>query len=108
MRTVGYRIQALYAECHYAECCYTEHHYTFRKATHKMRTTFSEMHLFNDTRFEQETSFICNRKEQGVGKREGERERKRKSEIQSAGGKGCSVCHKLDCWSSIYEGQETG
>jgi hypothetical protein len=42
-----------------------------------MRTTFCEMHLFNDTHFKQETSFICNGKEFGVGMSKGERERER-------------------------------
>ncbi len=34
-------------------------------------------------------------------------ERKRKSEMWSMGAKGCGVGHKLDRWSSIYEGLET-
>ncbi len=40
-------------------------------------------------------SFICNGKEWGVDKSEGERERKRKSERQSVCGKGYGLGHKL-------------
>ncbi len=45
-----------------------------------MKTTFSEMHLFNDYSQRQDTSFILNGKEWGVSRieREGVRERKRK------------------------------
>jgi hypothetical protein len=66
------------------------------------------MHLFNDASQKHDTTFISNRKEEGVGKMERERERERKSERRSVGGKGCSIGHKLDCWSSIYEGLEVG
>jgi hypothetical protein len=37
-----------------------------------MRTTFSEIHLFNDASQNYDTSFILNRKEQGVGQTEKE------------------------------------
>ncbi len=47
-----------------------------------MRTTFSEMHLFNDASQNHDTSFILNRKERGVGKTE------RKSERGSVSEKG--------------------
>jgi hypothetical protein len=42
-----------------------------------MRTTFFEMRLLNDTSFMNNASFICNGKEWGKSKREGERERYR-------------------------------
>ncbi len=54
-----------------------------------------------------DTTFILNGKE-GVLARWRERDRKRKSERWSVGGKGCGMGHKLDCWSSIYEGLEVG
>ncbi len=38
-----------------------------------MRTTFCEMHLFNDTSQKHDTSFILNGKEWGKSKTEGER-----------------------------------
>ncbi len=63
-----------------------------------MRTTFCEMHLFNDTSQKHDKSFILNRKQWGKGKlererdrqtererdrqRERERERKRKRDIE--------------------------
>ncbi len=64
------------------------------------------MRLFNDNFYKWETSFICSGKEWGVGRNE--RERERKCEMRSAGGKGYCMGHKLDHWSSIYEGLETG
>ncbi len=43
-----------------------------------MRNMFSEIHLFDDNFYKQETSLdIINRKEWGVGRSEGERERVR-------------------------------
>ncbi len=43
-----------------------------------MRNMFSEIHLFDDNFYKQETSLeIINRKEWGVGRSEGERERER-------------------------------
>jgi hypothetical protein len=42
-----------------------------------MRTTVFQMRLFNDDLSKQETSFICNGKEWGVGRSEGEREGER-------------------------------
>jgi hypothetical protein len=62
-----------------------------------MRTTFSEMHLFNDDSQRKDTSFILNGKEWGVSgtEREGERERERCGALVK---KGCGVGHKLDCW----------
>jgi hypothetical protein len=51
-----------------------------------MRTTFSEMRLLNDASQKHDTSFILNGKEWGVGKAEGERERKR--EMRSVDEKG--------------------
>jgi len=41
-----------------------------------MRTTFTEMHLFNKSQ-RQDTSFILNRKEWGVRGIEGEREKEK-------------------------------
>jgi hypothetical protein len=52
-----------------------------------MRTTFFEICLFNDASQKHYTSFILNGKEWGVGKTEGEGEKKN-SERQSVGGKG--------------------
>ena len=50
---------------------------------------------------------MCNGMEWGVGNSEGERERERvRCGVWVE--KGCSVGHKLDHWSSIYEGLETG
>jgi len=45
-----------------------------------MRTTFSEMCLFNDDSQRQDTSFILNGKEWGVSGIEREREREREKE----------------------------
>jgi hypothetical protein len=72
-----------------------------------MRITFSKMLLFKDDHFKQETSFIFNGKELGVGKQEGERERER-VRCRMWVGKGCGIGHELDHWSIIYEGLETG
>ncbi len=47
-----------------------------------MRTTFFEMHLFNDTSFMNSQSFIWNGKECGEGKRERERERERERDTE--------------------------
>jgi len=70
-----------------------------------MRTTFYEMRLLNDTSFMNNASFICNGKEWGKSKREGERDTERiKSERRRVAEKGFGVGHKLNCWSSIYEG----
>jgi len=67
-----------------------------------MRTTFFEMHLFNDTSFINSQSFIWNGKECGEGKRERERERKRKRDRDRGWHrKDCGMGHKLDHWSSI-------
>ncbi len=67
-----------------------------------MRTTFSEMHLFNDNCYKQETSFICGRKEWGIGRHEGERQRER-VRCRVWVEKGYSVGKKLDCWSSMSD-----
>jgi hypothetical protein len=68
-----------------------------------VRTTFGEMHLFNEASQKHDTIFILNRKEWGVCKTETERER---------GGvwveKGCALGHKLGHWPSSYEGLEKG
>jgi hypothetical protein len=71
-----------------------------------MRTTFSEMRLLNDASQKHDTSFILNGKEWGVGKTEGEREREKRYGVLMK--KGCGVGHKLDRWSSIYEGLDMG
>ncbi len=52
-----------------------------------MITVFYEMHLFNDTSHNHDTSFILNRKEWGKSKTEGEREQT-KSERPSEAEKG--------------------
>ncbi len=49
-----------------------------------MRTTFGEMHLFNDASQKHDTTFIMNGKEWGGGKTDRQRERVR----GSVGGKG--------------------
>jgi hypothetical protein len=51
-----------------------------------VRTTFGEMHLFNEASQKHDTIFILNGIEWGVGKTERERERER--ERRSVGGKG--------------------
>jgi len=70
-----------------------------------MRTTFGEMHLFNEASQKHDTIFILSGKEWGVGKTETERERER-------GGvwveKGCALGHKLGRCPSIYEVLEKG
>jgi hypothetical protein len=68
---------------------------------------FVEMCLFNNPSQKHYTSFILNGKEWGVGKTERERERER-VRCRAWVKKGCSMGHKLDCWSSIYEGLEMG
>ncbi len=76
-----------------------------------MRTTFGEMHSFNDVSNKHDTTFILNVKKQGVGKtledRDGERE---KETVRGRAWveKGCGISRKLDDWSSNYEGLETG
>jgi hypothetical protein len=72
-----------------------------------MRTTFSEMHLFNDTFSQTANIFYMQRKGVG-GKQERGRERKKNCERRSVGGKGYGMGHKRDCWSSIYKSLETG
>ncbi len=65
-----------------------------------MRTTFSEMRLFNDASRKHDTTIIQNGKELGVGKTQRERERERervKGRVWME--KGCGVGHKLDHWS---------
>jgi hypothetical protein len=47
-----------------------------------MRTTFFEMHLFNDTSFMNSQSFIWNGKEWCEGKREREKEKERERETE--------------------------
>jgi hypothetical protein len=51
-----------------------------------MKMTFGEIRLFNDDLFQNETSFIFNGKEWGIGNG-GERTRERKSERQRVGEK---------------------
>ncbi len=48
-----------------------------------MRTTFCEMHLFNDTSQKHDTSFILNGKEWGKGQLERERDREQMCGRQS-------------------------
>ncbi len=71
-----------------------------------MRTTFSKLHLFNYNFFSARDIFYI--QQEGVGERgrEGEREREREG-CGALVKKGCGVGHKLDCWSSIYEGLYT-
>jgi hypothetical protein len=70
-----------------------------------MRTTFSEMHLFNDKFERQDTSFILNGKEWGAMGITGERERERER-CGVMVKMGCGVGHKLALWSSINQGLE--
>ncbi len=70
-----------------------------------MRTPFCERCLFYDTSQKHDTSFLWNRKESGKSKTEGERERVRGRVWQR---KGCGAVHKIDHWSSIYDGLEKG
>ncbi len=58
-----------------------------------MRTTFSEIRLFNDDLFQHETSFKFNRKEWGIGNGGG-RMREKEDARQRVGRKGCGVGHK--------------
>jgi hypothetical protein len=57
-----------------------------------MRTTFSEIRLFNDDLFQHETSFIFNGKEWGIGNGGG-RMREKECARQRVGRKGCGVGH---------------
>jgi hypothetical protein len=58
-----------------------------------MRTTFSEIHIFNDDLFQYETSFIFNRKEWGIGNR-GVRTIEKGVRDREWVEKGCSMGHK--------------
>ncbi len=58
-----------------------------------MRTTFFEICLFNDVSQKHYTSFILNGKEWGVGKTEGEREKKI-VRFRVCEEKGCGMGHK--------------
>jgi hypothetical protein len=55
------------------------------KAAIEMRTTFCEMHLFNDVSQKHETSFILNRKEWGNSKTEREREKSERWSVVEEG-----------------------
>jgi hypothetical protein len=74
----------------------------------EMRTMFFEMHLLNDASQMHDTSFIQNGKEWGEGKTERERERVKSERPGVWLRKGCGMGHKLDRWSSIYEGLKKG
>ena len=62
-----------------------------------MRTTFGEIHLFNDATFRMTNYFIQREKEQDRG---GERKREIVRDAVWLE-KGCGVAHKLDYWLSL-------
>ncbi len=75
------------------------HHYKQQDDTYfpmlstQMRTTFAEIHLFNNDFFQHVTSFIFNGKGMGIVDG-GERMREKECARRRAGGKGCGMGHK--------------